>query len=196
MTTEYINKKIEEAHQNAIDHGFYDECDCNEGYGYNCEICNSTGSIKNKNIGELLMLIVSELGEALEAHRCGIFYGTLKAPDYRSKQWASCYEIEIADVFIRLFDLMGYLAIKPYSVYMYGNVFDGSENIGESLLFVTSLLTELVKKEDKDIIIRNLSMTIYALDQFCSVHDIPIQKHINSKMAYNKTRPRLHGKEY
>ena len=41
-----INELIKEAHQNAVSKGFYDDGE--------------------KNIGELLMLIVSELGEALE----------------------------------------------------------------------------------------------------------------------------------
>ena len=45
-----INELIKRAHENAVKKGFYPEGE-------------------NKNIGELLMLIVSELGEALEAHR-------------------------------------------------------------------------------------------------------------------------------
>jgi len=45
-----INNLVKKAHKAAVDKGFYPEG-------------------KNKNIGELLMLVVSELGEALEAHR-------------------------------------------------------------------------------------------------------------------------------
>ncbi|MFH1201368.1 MAG: nucleotide pyrophosphohydrolase [Candidatus Omnitrophota bacterium] len=51
---------------------------------------------KERNIPEMLMLIVSELGEALEA--------------YRIKDKENFNE-EIADTFIRLFDLCGGLKI-------------------------------------------------------------------------------------
>ena len=51
---------------------------------------------KKRNIPEMLMLIVSELGEALEAYR---------AQDKEN------FNEEIADTFIRLFDLAGGLKI-------------------------------------------------------------------------------------
>lgn len=72
-----------------------------------------------KNVGEVLMLIVSELGEALEAHRSG------KSADYQSfaqftetqnatgEEYAELFrdymkdtfEDEIADTVIRIFDM-------------------------------------------------------------------------------------------
>jgi len=51
---------------------------------------------KKRNIPEMLMLIVSELGEALEAYRV---------------QDKENFNEEIADTFIRLFDLAGGLKI-------------------------------------------------------------------------------------
>ena len=57
---------------------------------------------KDRNFGEALMLIVSELGEAIEAYR---------------KEGLGSYEVkdstidELADTFIRLFDLCGGLEI-------------------------------------------------------------------------------------
>ena len=75
---------------------------------------------KEHNFGELLMLIVSELSEALEADRIGFWscYRELRTPiktindldnftdwyDYRIK---GSVEEEIADAIIRLFDLAG-----------------------------------------------------------------------------------------
>ena len=104
-----ISELIKEAHDNAVERGFYPDGE-------------------EKNIGELLMLIVSELGEALEAHRCGRFadwdmydevMDELKDnPAYKSlpsdlfnRDIKDTFEDEIADVFIRLFDLCGYLEI-------------------------------------------------------------------------------------
>ena len=47
---------------------------------------------KERNMGEVLMLIVTELAEAMEAHR---------------KQDQENFREELADTFIRLFDLCG-----------------------------------------------------------------------------------------
>jgi len=98
----------------------------------------------NYNIGELLMLITSELGEALESHRKGKFSdwnsyqkdisvcGELESFKLHIKD---SFEDEIADAIIRLLDLVGRL-------------------------------------------------------------DIDIEKHINEKVMFNKSRPYLHGKNY
>ncbi len=61
------------------------------------EIARSKGFWdKERNVGEALMLIVTELAEAMEAHR--------KKDDENFKE-------ELADTFIRLFDLCGGLEI-------------------------------------------------------------------------------------
>lgn len=64
-------------------------------------ICNSIAREKGfwdkeRNIGEALMLMVTELAEAMEAHR---------------KQDDENFREELADTFIRLFDLCGGLNI-------------------------------------------------------------------------------------
>jgi len=56
---------------------------------------------RERNVGEALMLVVSELGEAIEAHRTGNFGIGRK----------DTFEDEIADSVIRLFDLSGGLGI-------------------------------------------------------------------------------------
>lgn len=89
-----------------------------------CETCSGTGKL-DRNTGELLMLITSELGEALEAHRKGRFasignfnalmdnkYGADEDHDEAFKlafeqTIKGSYEEEIADVFIRIMDLCG-----------------------------------------------------------------------------------------
>lgn len=132
-----ITRLIKEAHDNAVEKGFYD-CPICEGKESlmpdngreKCSCWETAGIDPNRNIGELLMLIVSELGEALEAHRNNNLYRYSKPLEI-----INCFEYEIADVFIRLADLCGYL-------------------------------------------------------------NIDIEKHIEAKMAYNKTRQRKHGKEY
>lgn len=122
-----LNILANEIHQNNKEKGFWDE---------------------KREIGTLLMLVVSELSEALEADRKNK-HSDLYAFDYR-EQDRECtedvqydfqelikdtFEDEIADVFIRMFDLVGHL-------------------------------------------------------------EIDIERHIELKLAYNKTRQHKHGKLY
>ena len=59
----------------------------------------ATGRDKERNVGEALMLVASELAEALEGHRKGLHDPHLPKRDN--------YTVEIADALIRLFDLAG-----------------------------------------------------------------------------------------
>lgn len=62
-----------------------------------------TGEPIERNIGEMLMLVTSELAEALEGHRKNLM--DEKLPQYKN------FDVEIADAFIRLFDICGGLGI-------------------------------------------------------------------------------------
>lgn len=77
-----------------------------------------------RNVGELLMLVVSELGEAMEAHRKGRFCDPVELAWFFSTNDAAhaiqevfqekikdTFEDEIADAIIRLLDLCGGLGI-------------------------------------------------------------------------------------
>jgi len=63
----------------------------------------ATGEPIERNVGEMLMLCVSELAEAMEGHRKNLMDD--KLPQYKQ------FDVEIADTFIRLFDLCGGLNI-------------------------------------------------------------------------------------
>ena len=97
-----LNELRDKVHENAIAHGFYDDA--------------------NVNIPEKLMLIVSELGEAMEAYRKEHYadwegYKNLlnKNIEYESGAFErlikDSYEDEISDTIIRLLDLCGYMNI-------------------------------------------------------------------------------------
>jgi len=103
-----MEKMIKKAHGVAKEKGFWDE---------------------ERNVPEMLMLVVSELSEALEAlrknHYCDPFATAVLAEDLNNwddslkdawkngfeKAVKSSFEDEIADVAIRLFDLCGGLKI-------------------------------------------------------------------------------------
>jgi len=75
-----LSNWIEECHGNAKEKGFWED---------------------ERNVGEMLMLVVSELGEAIEAHRTGS----------RGLLAKDTFEDELADTAIRLFDMCGGLGI-------------------------------------------------------------------------------------
>ncbi len=60
-----------------------------------------TGEPIQRNVGELLMLVVSELAEAMEGHRKELMDD--KLPHYKM------FDVEIIDALIRLFDIAGNL---------------------------------------------------------------------------------------
>lgn len=205
-----INELSKESHEIAVEKGFYDCPEC-EGDGEiivkeqdwdTCESCNGTGIDQNKNIPELLMLVITEIGEAVESLRCGKFteprhvknfikkYDQFIDEDAKIDYFDKCikdtFEDEIADVFIRLFDLCGYLGIesngKTYTKFIL------PENISEQLFNITKgiclLPTNLsLFKSDNLHIISDLK-------HFCEHNNIDIEKHIAAKMEYNKSRPR------
>ena len=102
-----ITELCKAAHDNAVAKGFYGD----DGKG-------------ERNKAELLMLIVSELGEALEADRNNYHCGNdiakrLLDDPIRDIAWKNDFENlvkdsfsdEISDTFIRLADMCGYLGI-------------------------------------------------------------------------------------
>lgn len=127
-----INELCEAAHQNAKDKGFW---------------------YKERNMGELLMLINSELVEALEAHR--------------KNRWTNGYDIQM----MRDFD-----------------VFDEHNSSAEFKVDFEKNVKDTFEDEIADAFIR--------LADLCGGLGINIEAHIACKMAYNKTRERLHGKAY
>jgi NTP pyrophosphatase (non-canonical NTP hydrolase) len=98
----------------------------------------------NYNIGELLMLITSELGEALESHR-----------KERFSNWQS-FDKDISE-------------------------------LGETKAFELHI-KDTFEDEIADAILRLLDLSARL--------NIDVEKQINAKVNYNKTRPYLHGKKY
>lgn len=100
-----ITELVKKAHGNAVDKGFYPQGE-------------------DKNIGELLMLVVSEVSEALEAHRAcwqgrkclpDLFDETETDENKWKENFRACikdsFPDELADAVIRIADMCGYLNI-------------------------------------------------------------------------------------
>lgn len=83
-----VNTLVRECHSRARANGWYQ---------------NGDGSPKERNVGEMIALCHSELGEALEGHRKG------RNDDHLPER--PSIEVELADAIIRICDLAGYLNI-------------------------------------------------------------------------------------
>lgn len=173
-----IDGWIAEAYDNAKEHGFHD---------------------KHQSDSLLLMLIITEISEAVEADRCNkhanfeLFNSVSyeqSDDDYRyrfEKYIKNTFEDEIADVIIRLLDYMGWIGIS-YNVScpsvkinadidFYEIAFDWTQWIGYS---------SLIGSFDP-------SMLLTEIFDYCRLAQIPIHKYVGLKMKYNRVRPRMHG---
>lgn len=90
LTENHLNNFCRDVHQVCVDAGWWTDL--------------VTGNRKERNIGELLMLCVSELAEALEGERKGLMDD--KLPHYPA------FDVELADCVIRIADLAGSRGIK------------------------------------------------------------------------------------
>lgn len=98
----------------------------------------------------------------------------------------SYFEYELADIVIRIADLMGgrglrYNDLDPPSSRCRGNV-------GEALLGVVRLVAE-----DSP---RPIERAITEVFGIAKAHNIDLWRHIELKLAYNRTRGKKHGKAY
>jgi len=112
-----------------------------------------------RNIGEMLMLVVSELGEAIEAHR----KGRMCRVDI-----ADCENIEYTDEY--------------------------GEHDVQNIIYTFDI--DFFKENVKDTFEDEIADAFIRLFDMCGGLNIDIYKHIMFKLQYNKTREKLHGKQY
>jgi NTP pyrophosphatase (non-canonical NTP hydrolase) len=124
-----LNELSKDIHQNAVDKGFWDN---------------------NREVGTLLMLIVSEISEAMEADRNGR-YADLSTHDDRVRSNHGLTK-DVPDYFNHSFE---------------------------------TLIKDTFEDELADTIIRILDL--------CGAMNIDIQRHIDLKIEYNKSRDKMHG---
>ena len=193
-----LKELIPRAHQLAKDKGFWDE---------------------PRNQGECLMLAISELGEAQEAHRKGRT-GDLakyiadtnelsKNPQYAKFQPATFQELvkdtvgdELADAYIRLCDFAGGTdaiaeEVADWTQSIRAHYFSGPDNFGEALLeisdYVIMARTANGRAPHRD---KAIAGALARIESLALRQGIDLETHINLKLAYNQSRERLHGKKY
>lgn len=183
-----LNRLRDEAYQNAVEHGWHDEDLSDEHF---------------------LCLVISELMEAVQAERKGKHADRIQFDNYMSLRERSeeefkyafthgikdSVEDELADACIRLLDLAGLRNVDLGEVDVdelkcSEGFFDWT--FTESIYLIVSDIT------DKDYIETHslesyMRVSLREIMSFCVKKGIDISWHIEQKMKYNRTRPRMHG---
>lgn len=173
------------AYKTACEHGFHEE------------------ELSNRHF---LMLVITELSEAVEADRNGKFVRKEEQSTYELCQKEKFYkyayenyikgtvEEELADAAIRLLDLAG---LRNIEVHIRGLM---DEKI--SFSFKDMPFTECVYDIIDSICsfypptTHCINTTLASIFALAESRDIDLLWHINEKMKYNELRPSKHGKLY
>lgn len=199
----YIRSLVERAYSCACAHGFHDEA---------------------LSMEHFLMLAVSEVGEAVEADRCGRYVdwasyeGALEeyhgyADEVEHRKYCfrtyvkdTCGD-ELADVVIRLCDLCGVFGLDVRldetdvcDADGFMEVF-GEDSFCERCYYLTRLLCsgatcKLEDTRDDDCMPVVIGSAISFVFSMCACMGIDLKRHIEEKMWYNERMEAKHRKEY
>lgn len=183
---QYLAVEVNECHSIAVSKGFWNTNDPNK--------------------YEKLALIISELGEALNADResrradiAGFEAACTEEGMVAAfeKFVKDSFEDEIVDVMIRIFDYCGHyklslVTIRPYDLHPR---LEQTLNTGEQLFYCMGLVCLLNgDAADDDKVMRRV---LWSLVWLCKNRwDVDFVQHIFLKKQYNRTRAMLHGKKY
>ena len=171
------NKLAEEAHENAVKHGFWETKVSNE---------------------HCLMLVITEIAEMVEAHRVCRKAKTAAYNDMPNKQIGfekfikNTMEDEMADIVIRLADLAGALGIdftkmQPCRYYRAFSKFSFTEN---AFALCKGLSKDAIGIE------KRIQFGLDFITKWAQELNIELAFFVAQKMRYNKMRPYRHGKQY
>jgi hypothetical protein len=176
--------------------------------------------------GQQLMLIVTELAEAVEAHRKdkhanvkgymseqknleegGDFdteYGKMRLIGEFQSCIKDTVEDELADAFIRIGDFVGGFGIPIESLSevsddLTSRLGEMPENFAECLLGMTTCVTTAYAamcSKDPESVGHFLGAAAIYLEEMCKRDGINLAIHIDLKLQYNSTRPFKHSKPY
>ena len=171
------NKLAEEAHENAVKHGFWETKVSNE---------------------HCLMLVITEIAEMVEAHRVSRKAKTAAYNDMPNKQIGfekfikNTMEDEMADIVIRIADLAGALGVdftkmQPCRYYRAFSKFSFTEN---AFALCKGLSKDAIGIE------KRIQFGLDFITKWAQELNIELAFFVAQKMRYNKMRPYRHGKQY
>lgn len=170
-----IEKMIEKCHGAAVAGGWWSDTE--------------TGEPIERNKGELLCLVHSEISEAVEGIESELMDDHL--PHY------SMEVVEMADGLIRIFDYSGGFGVSiltlPDDEYMplcpLGIHYQSGKK--QFLCGVHKLISQTMEGARKGVALiesLSLSMVVKSIILYCQILDVDIEEIIHEKLAYNKQR--------
>jgi len=130
----------------------------------------------DRNVGEMLMLVTSELSEAMEGHRKNLMDD--KLPHRKM------VEVELVDAVIRLMDMVGHLCPGGLYVVQIPTDFYG-DNFASNLFQLTK---QLVRIENQPTYAKPYAFIISAIILLMLSNGMDFAGVWDEKMAYNATR--------
>lgn len=140
----------------------------------------NTGEPIKRNRGELLMLVVTELAEAVEGLRKDL-------PDDKLPH-RKMEEVELADAIIRLLDFAGGFKMRLPNYEPMEGAFNKVENKAEMLLHITSMTCLIYSSQIPDQRAFTLFVVIAYIMEYGRIHKLDIEGAIEEKLAYNAKR--------
>nr|WP_297167555.1 hypothetical protein [uncultured Dysgonomonas sp.] len=158
----------------------------------------------------LLMLVITELSEAVEADRKGKRADIKRFNEYDNDNYhdwlqgepngfnenfsqniKDTIEDELADSVIRLLDLAGLRKVKIDEDVFHRKIDFSKMNFSESILEIIDWFIISNKSS-----ISSLVNKVYMIEDLCTQMSIDLWLHVELKLKYNQLRPYKHGKEY
>ena len=189
-----INEWVKKAYDNAVKHGWHEE---------------------EKSNAHWLMMVCTEVAEAVQADRKGNYMDdldkeglkTVLAKDhgglfnkYYSDTIEGKVESELADICIRVFDLMGVCGVEAkdgFSTFDSEVKYAKQHSFTENSIMVTRTIVSCnlnssisVKAEMFCVLYKSILSSVFELAEALG---IDLVQHINLKMRYNESREYHHG---
>lgn len=190
-----INEWVKKAYDNAVKHGWHKE---------------------EKSNAHWLMMVCTEVAEAVQADRKGNYMDdldkegikTVLANDHDGSLFNKYYsdtiegkvESELADICIRVFDLMGVCDIVAKDGFItfdnevkYAKQHSFTENAIVITKTIASCNTTASRSENKEMLFVLYASVLASVFEWAEALGIDLIKHINLKMRYNESREYHHG---
>lgn len=138
-----------------------------------------TGECLDRNRGEMFMLMVSEVAEAMEGERKNLMDDHL--PTRRMA------EVELADTLIRIFDYAGAMGMDLDSLFGIA-IEDFPDNKGEALLQIAQQLVQAYDPNDMWAPRWHLANVIALIRRYADTYGYDLDGAVTEKRRYNLTR--------